>query len=161
MRRWEREKRLPPTSRTLGGHRRYRLDGEEDRFSVGYARVSGSDQKADLAQQKAFLSPHCDDVIGDVGSGLNCNKPGLKKLLNLILNRKIKTLHLAYRDRLLRFGQPLIFQCCKWAGVDVVVHKNDDEATFEQTLCHDVMTLMTVFSAKLYGRRSHQKRCGV
>ena len=58
-------------------------------------------------------------------------------------------------------GQPLIFQCCKLAGVDVIVHKNDEEATFEQTLCHDVMTLMAVFSAKLYGRRSHQKRCGV
>jgi len=62
---------------------------------------------------------------------------------------------------LLRFGQPLIFQCCKWAGVDVVVHKNDEETTFEQALCHDVMTSMAVFSAKLYGRRSHQKRCGV
>ena len=161
MRRWEREKRLFPTYRTLGGHRRYRLDGENDRLSVGYARVSGSDQKADLARQKDFLSPHCDDVIGDVGSGLNCNKPGLKKLLNLILNRKIKALHLAYKDRLLRFGQSLIFQCCKWAGVDVIVHKNDEETTFEQTLCHDVMTLMAVFSAKLYGRRSHQKRCGV
>ena len=71
MRRWEREKRLSPTSRTIGGHRRYRLDGEDDRFSVGYARVSGSDQKSDLARQKAFLSTHCDEVIGDVGSGLN------------------------------------------------------------------------------------------
>ena len=150
MRRWEREKRLLPTSRTLGGHRRYRLDGDDERFSVGYTRVSGSDQKADLARQEDFLSPHCDEVIGDVGSGLNCNKPGLKKLL-----------HLAYKDRLLRFGQPLIFQCCKWAGVDVIVHKTDDETTFEQTLCHDVMILMSVFSAKLYGRRSHQKRCGV
>ena len=46
-------------------------------------------------------------------------------------------------------------------GIDVIVHKNDEETTFEQTLCHDVMTLMAVFSAKLYGRRSHQKRCGV
>lgn len=56
MRRWEREKRLFPTYRTLGGHRRYRLDGENDRLSVGYARVSGSDQKADLARQK--ISSH-------------------------------------------------------------------------------------------------------
>ena len=87
MRRWEREKRLFPTSRTLGGHRRYRLDGDEDRLSVDYARLSGSDQRADLARQKDFLSPHCNDVIGDVGSGLNCNKPGLKKQLNLILKR--------------------------------------------------------------------------
>ena len=71
MRRWEREKRLAPDSRTLGGHRRYCLDGDDDRLSVGYARVSGSDQKADLARQKAFLSTHCDEVIGDVGSGLN------------------------------------------------------------------------------------------
>ena len=57
MRRWEREKRLFPDSRTLGGHRRYRLDGDDDRLSVGYARVSGSDQKADLTRQKTFLFP--------------------------------------------------------------------------------------------------------
>jgi len=85
-----------------------------------------------LARQKDFLSPHCDEVIGDVSSGLNCNKPGLKKLQNLILNRKVKALHLVYKDRLLRFGQPLIFQCCKWAGVDVVVHKNDEETTLSR-----------------------------
>ena len=50
MRRWEREKRLYPASRTLGGNRRYRLDGEDCRFVVGYARGSGCDQKADLVR---------------------------------------------------------------------------------------------------------------
>ena len=32
MRRWEREKRLFPTYRTLGGHRRYRLDAKTTGF---------------------------------------------------------------------------------------------------------------------------------
>jgi predicted site-specific integrase-resolvase len=40
----------------------------------------------------------------------------------------------------------------------VVIHKEEEVVTFEQELCKDVITLMTVFSARLYGRRSHQNR---
>ena len=32
------------------------------------------------------------------------------------------------------------------------------EHPFEQALCQDVLTLMTVFSARLYGKRSHQNK---
>jgi predicted site-specific integrase-resolvase len=30
--------------------------------------------------------------------------------------------------------------------------------SFEQELCKDVITLMTVFSARLYGKRSHKNK---
>ena len=38
------------------------------------------------------------------------------------------------------------------------IHKESDVLTFEQELCRDVITLMTVFSARLYGKRSHQNK---
>jgi predicted site-specific integrase-resolvase len=40
----------------------------------------------------------------------------------------------------------------------VVVILDQVEAGFEQTLAQDVIELMTVFSARLYGSRSHKNR---
>ena len=76
----------------------------------------------------------------------------------MLLNKEVSELHLSHKDRLLRFGHELVFQLCKWSGANVIIHKEEEEVTFEQALCKDVLTLMTVFSARLYGRRSHQNR---
>jgi putative resolvase len=70
---------------------------------------------------------------------LNCKKPRLRKLVLMLLNKEVSELHLTHKDRLIRFGHELIFQLCKWSGANVI-------------------TLMTVFSARLYGKRSHQNR---
>jgi len=141
----------------LGNHRRYKLN-EEHRVKVGYARVSSHDQKNDLATQAAYLSQFCDVVLEDLGSGLNCKKPRLRKLILMLLNKEVSELHLSHKDRLLRFGHELVFQLCKWSGASVVIHKEPETMTFEQELCKDVITLMTVFSARLYGKRSHQNK---
>ncbi len=62
-----------------------------------------------------------------------------------------------HKDRLLRFGSEIVSQLCKFYGTDVVVVE-EKESTYEDTLAQDVIELMTVFSARLYGRRSHQNR---
>ena len=157
MRRWDRQGKHKSYSRTLGNHRRYKLI-EDERVKVGYARVSSHDQKKDLAAQAKYLSQFCDLVLEDLGSGLNCKKPRLRKLISMLLNKEISELHLSHLDRLLRFGHELIFQLCKWSGANVIIHKELAVVTFEQELCKDVVTLMTVFSARLYGKRSHQNR---
>ena len=50
MRRWDNSGKLKSTSRTIGNHRRYQL-ANEDKLSVGYARVSRHDQRNDLLTQ--------------------------------------------------------------------------------------------------------------
>ena len=157
MRRWDRQGKLTSHSRTLGNHRRYKLN-ENYRVKVGYARVSSHDQKKDLVTQSEYLSQFCDVVLEDLGSGLNCKKPRLRKLILMLLNKEVSELHLSHKVRLLRFGHELVFQLCKWSGANVVIHKESELATFEQELCKDVITLMTVFSARMYGRRSHQNK---
>jgi len=97
-------------------------------------------------------------LISDLGSGLNYNKNGLKKLINLITSSQIHTLYLTHKDRLLRFGSELIFSLCHKFGTKVVIVDAVISSTFEQELAQDVIELMTVFSAKLYGKRSHQNR---
>ena len=101
LRRWEKDGKITP-SRTAGGTRRYdlaqlrpelfRSQGEADRKTVAYARVSSHDQKADLERQKQVLELYCAtqgwtfDLIPDLGSGMNYHKKGLKQLLNRILD---------------------------------------------------------------------------
>jgi len=64
---------------------------------------------------------------------------------------------LTHKDRLLRFGADLFFTLCGFYGVRVVIIENTP-AKFEDRLAQDVIERMTVFSARLYGRRSHQNR---
>lgn len=165
IRRWCKLGKISEAFRTIGNHRRFtsacilKLQGVVTvRADMGYARVSSHDQKKDLVTQTNFLSRYSDEVITDLGSGLNCKKTGLRKLITLLLNKKIGTLHLTHKDRLLRFGHELVFQICRWAKTDVVIHNEATPKTFEEELCKDVITLMTVFNARLYGKRSHENR---
>lgn len=167
VRRWCREGKLKEYLRTVGNHRRFReedyrhlLPGEErGRKTVGYARVSSHDQKSDLQTQAERLRGYgCDEVIMDLGSGLNCKKPGLRKLMRLLLGGQIRTLVLTHDDRLLRFGTELIYILCRWVKTSVVVLDDSAKEPFETELVKDVITLMTVFSARLYGKRSWKNR---
>lgn len=82
----------------------------------------------------------------------------MKKLISLIFSNKVKTLIINHKDRLLRFGSELIFYLCDLFKVNVIIVENKAEQSFEQTLSADVIELMTVFCAKLYGKRSHQNK---
>ena len=174
LRRWEKQGKLIPHLRTLGGHRRYDSSQllpengsskHQPKRTILYGRVSGSDQRDDLLRQgetlKLFASEQGWDseLITDLGSGLAYEKRGLKKLIRLILESRVERLVLTHKDRLLRFGSALVFQLCAHFGTEVIVlDKVEKTPSFEEELAADVLEVLTVFSAKLYGRRSHQNR---
>jgi excisionase family DNA binding protein len=176
LRRWERTGKIK-CERTPGGKRRFLLADIQTfnplginkealkRMTVGYARVSSHDQKDDLVRQKQILEMYCSshgwsfEIIDDLGSGMNYRKKGLRKLMELILSEKIGRLVLTHKDRLLRFGAELIFSLCEAKNVEVVIINNgDDVKTYEQELAEDVLEIITVFSARLYGSRSHKNK---
>ena len=163
LRCWEKEEGpglLAPV-RTLGNHRRYLVQPKGE-ITVGYARVSCHYQKDDLPRQAERLANYVSDrscmIIKDIGRGLNCNKPGLKKLLALLLTGTVRELILTFKDRLLRFGSELIFFICKQLGVVVTILDHPEEKTMEETFTQDVLAILTVFSARLHGARSHRVR---
>ena len=169
MRKWEQTGELLPARKSQAGTRYYdRADllgvGNEAAPTIGYARVSSPDQKADLDRQHAALEVYCaaqgwrTEIIRDLGSGLQYRKPGLQRLLERILRRQAKRLVLTHRDRLLRFGAELVFTLCEMQGIEVVVIHQTDPPTFEEELTQDVLEIITVFSARLYGSRSHKAR---
>lgn len=168
IRRWVKLGYIRIAGRTFGGHRRFDVPDEvsseqaSTRKHIGYARVSSNDQKEDLARQSARLrEAGCEEVIEDIGSGLNCSKPGLRSLLRQLLDGRVKKLSVVHEDRLLRFGVGLIRQICRRMRTEVDVLENRAEKTFEEELARDVITLMTVFCARLYGRRSHRNKQSV
>jgi len=59
---------------------------------------------------------------------------------------------------LLRFGSELIFYLCDLFKVNIVIIENKADRSFEETLSSDVIELMTVFCARLYGKRSHKNK---
>jgi predicted site-specific integrase-resolvase len=89
---------------------------------------------------------------------MNYNKRGLKKLLNKILNGEIGRLVLTHKDRLLRFGAELIFALCEAREIEVILVNKGNEPSFEEELASDVLEIITVFSARLYGSRSRKNK---
>lgn len=166
VRRWEREGKIK-SFRTNGGHRRYRLDDFVEQKigkTIAYTRVSSHDQKADLDRQDAVLSGYClsngwdFEVIRDLGSGMNYRKKGLSKLLNALLDGDIARLVITHKDRLLRFGSELVFAICEYHGVEVIILNKKEDSSFEEDLASDVLEIITVFSARLYGSRSNKNK---
>jgi len=172
LRRWEREGKIRP-ERTRGGQRRYTLAmlkphrahrSPVEKKTVAYARVSSHDQKDDLERQKQMLEMYCAaqgwqfEIVADLGSGMNDPKRGLRKLLSMILDEKINRLVLTHKDRLLRFGAELVFAVCEEKRMEVVIINQGEEPSFEEELAKDVLEIITVFSARLYGARSHRNK---
>ena len=172
LRRWEEEGKLIP-ERTPGRQRRYDLAklkpelfhaAPQSRKTIAYARVSSHDQKDDLERQKQVLELYCAkqgwtfEVIADLGSGMNYHKKGLKRLLDAIIGGQVGRLVITHKDRLLRFGAELVFAICEAKNVEVVILNQGEDTTFEEDLAKDVLEIITVFSARLYGSRSRKNQ---
>jgi predicted site-specific integrase-resolvase len=89
---------------------------------------------------------------------MNYYKKGLKRLLNEILSGQVGRLVITHKDRLLRFGAELVFSICEAKQVEVVIVNKGEDTTFEEDLATDVLEIITVFSARLYGSRSRKNK---
>ena len=120
LQRWDREGTLK-ANRTPTDRRYYTYDQylqfkginkeSDNRQTVIYARVSTKNQKDDLQSQVSFLRQFCnakgiivDQCIEDYGSGLNYNRKLWNKLLDEVMEQKIKTIIVTHKDRFIRFG---------------------------------------------------------
>ena len=65
------------------------------------------------------------------------------------------------RDRLARFGFSYIERALGLAGVRVEVLEEDQAKSPAEELVEDMLSVVAVFSARLYGRRGRVFRCKV
>jgi len=127
--------------------------------SVIYGRVSTRKQLPYLRTQLASLSTKYPDhrVISDCASGLNYQRRGLQEILQLAFAKRLRLVRISHKDRLCRFGFDLIEYILDAHGAKIVV-ETDTAYTAEEDLAHDVMSVITVFGARLHGKRSGASR---
>jgi len=129
-----------------------------------YCRVSNTNQKDDLERQEQALKEYVISklrikdyiVIKDIGSGLNTNRKGLKRLIELARKRQIDAVVVAYKDRLSRFGFEYLEELFKSYGVSVIVAFQEEPKEYMQEIVEDLIAIITSFAGKIYGKRSRK-----
>jgi len=126
-------------------------------YTVAYARVSSSENKSNLISQSKRVHAFCaakgwqiKDSYEECASGLNDKRP---KLIKLLKDKNVTRIVVEHKDRLTRFGFNYIKEL--WDGELVVINEVIED---EKDLMQDFVSLVTCFTARLYGlRRSKRK----
>lgn len=134
---------------------------KEERINICYCRVSTLNQKEDLERQKAYMKNKYKkyELIEDIGSGINFNRRGLRKIIDLAISGKINRLVVAHKDRLTRFGFELIEDLIKTYS-NGEIHIDDEEERkkdIKEELVEDVLQILNVYTAKMNGLRKYKK----
>jgi len=136
------------------------IDKIKGKLKISYVRVSTQGQKDDLERQKKQMKEQYPKhiMIEDIGSGINLNKRGIRKIINLAIEGRIEELVIAYKDRLTRFGYELIEDLITThsKGKILIINKKE-ELKPEEELAFDVIQIMNVFTAKMNGLRKYNK----
>jgi len=124
-----------------------------------YARVSSHDQKADLDRQVARLSAWAAQaglevvrVEAEVGSGMNGSRAKVRRLL---ADPQVMTVVVEHRDRLGRMNTEMVEAALAAHDRRLVVV---DATEVTDDLVRDMVEVLTVFCARLYGQRSARNR---
>jgi predicted site-specific integrase-resolvase len=125
-------------------------------LTATYARVSSSENKSNLIAQSKRVQDFCSAkgwrvsfIIEECGSGLNDSRKKLEKIME---NNLVTRIVVEHKDRLTRFGFNYIKKL--WHGEIVVIN---DVAEDEKDLMQDFVSLVTSFTARLYGRRRSRR----
>ena len=172
LQRWDRESII--IAKRNPNNRRYYTEDQyleyigssnnKNRKIIAYTRVSSNNQKDDLQNQITFIRTYVnakgeilDDVIQDIGSGLNYNRKHWNDLLlNKIPKGEIEKIYITYKDRFVRFGFDWFKRFCNHYNCEIVVI-NNPETSPQQELIEDLISIIHVFSCRIYGLRKYKK----
>ena len=172
LQRWDREGILvakrTPTDRRYYTEDQYLeyigLASKSKRKIIAYVRVSSVNQKDDLQNQISFIRNYVnakgevlDAVVEDIGSGLNYNRKNWNNLLlNQIPKGEIGKIYITYKDRFVRFGFDWFERFCNHYDCEVIVINNSDTSP-QKELIDDLISIIHVFSCRIYGLRKYKK----
>lgn len=160
--RWFREGTLPVPAERVGRLILVKTTGSPSAAAAGvvvYARVSSHDQRSDLDRQVARLTAwatgrdlEVNQVVCEVGSGLNGKRPKLRRILS---DPDARVIVVEHRDRLGRFGVEHLEAALSAQGRRIVVA---DPGETTDDLVRDMIEVLTSMCARLYGRRGARNR---
>lgn len=168
---WDKQQKLV-AFRDKASNRRYYTEqqinqflGKKDRIAnkiVIYSRVSTNTQKSDMINQVEFLKTYAnargyivDDIITDIGSGLNYTRKKWNQLLRDVMDKKISKIIISHKDRFIRFGYDWFYNLCQSFGCDIEV-VNNEKTSPEQEVVDDLISIIHCFSCRVYGLRKYK-----
>lgn len=173
LQRWDRDKILiakrTPTDRRYYTYDQYLefkgvTNDSNTKKKVIYTRVSTNNQKDDLKNQVKFLLDFSnakgiiiDEIIEDIGSGLNYNRKKWNKLIEHCMENKIDSIMVTHKDRFIRFGYEWFERFLGKYDVKIIVVNNETLSPNEE-LVQDIISILHVFSCKIYGMRKYKKK---
>ena len=98
------------------------------------------------------------EVITDIGSGLNEKRKGFLRLLDRVLHNEVDKVPVLHEDGLTRLGFEVSREVFKGHGTTIEVLNQTDAKPPQQELVEDLITMISHFSGKLYGMRSHKQK---
>jgi len=174
LRAWDADGKIK-TVRTAGNQRRLpeseviHLQGElyqavKQTKTLIYARCSTEKQRENMERQVTRLEEYCRiegkdyEIFCEIGSALNGNLKQLKRMIKRVAVGDVKEIVVEYADRLTRFGFEYFVEYCKTYNVVIVTLEKTESKAFEQELAEDMITLVTSYSARYYGRRGGRSK---
>lgn len=99
------------------------------------------------------------EIISDIGSGINFNRKGLNKIIDMGIKGEIEILVVAYKDRLTRFGYELIEKIIKeYSNGEIKIENKKEEETPMDKITKDITAIMNVYVAKMNGLRKYKSQ---
>jgi len=154
----------------IGEQKRYNIDKylkskdikniSQIRRRICYCRVSSSKQKEDLNRQIKTMTDEYPtyELITDIGSSLNLNREGLKRIIDYAIKGEIEILVVAFKDRLARFGFDLIERLINEYSEGIIkIEDKTEEKTPLDEMTKDIISIMNIYVAKMNGLRKYKK----
>ena len=133
------------------------------RKTIAYYRVSTNSQKKEMKNQRDYIEQFSinagitiDEYLSDIGSGINFKRKNFLKIIDMIENGEVEKLIITHKDRFTRFAFDLIEERCRVKNTEIVII-NLESTSPQQELVEDLMTIIHVFSSRLYGLRKYKK----
>ncbi len=133
---------------------------KKQEYIIVYARVSSSENKNNLDSQAERLTQYSiargykiNEIVKEIGSGVNDNRQKLQKILS---DGKATKIVVEHKDRLTRFGFNYLTTLLEKQGchIEIVNEAGNDK----DDLMQDIISIITSMCARYYGlRRSKRK----
>ncbi|MHB9951551.1 recombinase family protein [Ligilactobacillus murinus] len=81
----------------------------------------------------------------------------MKQLLKEVMDNQVDTIFITYKDRFIRFGYDWFERLCKMHNTEIVV-LNNIETSPTQEMINDMISIVHVFSCRLYGLREYKSK---
>ncbi len=121
-----------------------------------YTRIARKKYLSYLEKQTEELEEYCRKrnykvalEISEIASGLNENRKGIQRLINVAKQGLIKKIIVENRERLARFGLTYLLKLFEAYGVEVEVVGEKESCDLKEEIADELVAIVTAFSQKI------------